>query len=102
MLLVACFAVPAVAVAGCGGSSGSSDADVGPAAAVPANAALYLDATVKPTGSNEENARAALSKVMGTQDPGGKIVSLIEQQAKTDGHPIDFQTDVAPWLGEKA
>ncbi|HEY7256819.1 MAG TPA: hypothetical protein VH476_09060, partial [Solirubrobacterales bacterium] len=100
--LVACVAVPATALAGCGGGGSSSDVDVGPATAVPANAALYLDGTVKPTGSAQANAKAALSKVMNTADPGGKIVSLLEQQSKSDGHPVNYQQDVAPWLGQKA
>jgi hypothetical protein len=102
-LLLACAAALAAIVNGCGGSnSGSGDVDVGPAAAVPQNAALYLDGTVNPTGSAEADARAAAAKIMGTNDPGGKIVSLIEREAKADGHPIDYQRDVAPWLGEKA
>jgi hypothetical protein len=94
--------VPAAILAGCGGGGGGSDVDIGPAVAAPANAALYLDATVKPTGQAQADARAALSKVLNTADPAGKIVSLIEQQSKADGHPIDYQQDVAPWLGEKA
>ena len=49
-LLVACVAAPAALLAGCGGGGGSSSVDVGPAAAVPANAAIYIDGTVKPTG----------------------------------------------------
>ena len=101
-LLLACVAVPAAMIAGCGGSGGSSSADVGPAAAVPANAALYIDGTVKPTGQAQTDAKAALGKVLDTADPGGKIVSLLEQQAKSDGHPFNYQQDVAPWLGEKA
>jgi hypothetical protein len=101
-ILAACVAVPAAILAGCGGDDGSSNADVGPAAAVPANAPLYLDATVKPTGQAQTDAKAALTKVLNTQDPGGKIVSLIEDEAKSEGHPINYQQDVAPWLGEKA
>ena len=80
----------------------SSSVDVGPAAAVPANAALYLDGTVKPTGTAQSDAKAALSKIMKTPDPGAKIISLIEKQSKADGHPINYQQDVAPWLGQKA
>ncbi len=94
--------MPAAILAGCGGGGDSSNADVGPAAAVPVNAPLYLDATVKPTGQAQTDAKAALSKVFKTQDPGGKIVSLIENESKSEGHPINYQQDVAPWLGEKA
>ena len=102
-LLVACVAASAAVIAGCGGSGGSSsDADVGPAAAVPASAALYIDGTVKPTGQAQTDAKAVLGKVLDTADPGGKIVSLLEGQAKSNGHPFDYQQDVAPWLGEKA
>ena len=101
-ILAACLAVPAAILVGCGGDSGDSNADVGPAAAVPANAPLYLDATVKPTGQAQTDAKAALSKVMDTSDPGEKIVSLIEGEAKSEGHPINYRQDVAPWLGEKA
>src|SRR5919108_5183658 len=90
-LLLACVAAPAAILAGCGGDSGGSTADVGPAAAVPANAPLYLDATVKPTGQAQTDAKAALSKVLDTQDPGGKIVSLIESESKSEGHPINYQ-----------
>ena len=101
-LLVVCATVPAAVVAGCGGSSGSGAVDVGPAAAVPATAALYIDGTVKPTGQSQADAQAALGKVLKTPDPGGKIVSLIEGQAKSQGHPFDYEQDVAPWLGQKA
>jgi hypothetical protein len=102
--LFACAAMAAVLVGGCGGGGGGNNGnvDVGPAAAVPQNAAIYLDATVKPTGTAQADAKAALGKILNTGDPGGKIVSLIQKQAKADGHPINFQQDVTPWLGEKA
>jgi len=100
--VLACLAIAAAILAGCGGGGGNKNVDVGPAAAVPENAALYLDATVKPTGAAKADANAALGKILGTGDPGGKIVSLLEQQSKAGGHPIDYQTDVAPWLGQKA
>ena len=103
MLLVACAAAPAALIAGCsGGRGGDSDVDVGPATAVPPSAALYIDCTVKPTGQTQTDAKAALGKVLNTPDPGGKIVSLIEGQAKADGHPFNYKQDVAPWLGEQA
>ncbi len=101
--LAACAAIAAAIATGCGGGGGgSSSADVGPAEAVPANTPIYLDATVKPTGQAQTDANAALSKVLNTQDPGAKIASLIEKQSKADGHPINFDQDVKPWLGEKA
>jgi len=89
-------------LAGCGGGGSDSSVDVGPATAVPANASLYFDGTVKPTGQAQTDANAALSKVLDTPDPGGKIVSLIERESKSEGHPIDYQQDVAPWLGDQA
>ena len=89
-------------LAGCGGGGSDSSVDVGPATAVPANASLYFDGTVKPTGQAQTDAKAALGKVLDTPDPGGKIVSLIEQGSKSEGHPIDYQRDVAPWLGDQA
>jgi hypothetical protein len=101
-LLGACTALAVSALAGCGGGGGGGNVDVGPAAAVPGNAGLYLDATVRPTGSAETDANAAAGKILDTNDPGGKIASLLEQQAAQDGHPINFQQDVLPWLGEKA
>ena len=99
-LLLACVAVPAAILAGCGGG-GSSNVDVGPAAAVPADTPIYLDATVKPTGSAQANANAALSKILATPTPGAKIISLIDKQKTSTGQPVNYQTDIAPWLGQK-
>lgn len=99
--LVACAAIAAAILTGCGGGGGGN-VDVGPAAVVPANAGIYMDATVRPTGSTQAGAKAAASKILNTPDPGGKIISLIEQGSKSNGHPINYQQDVAPWLGTQA
>ncbi len=99
--LVACFAVPAAILAGCGGGGGGS-VDVGPAAAVPASTPIYLDATVKPTGTAKTNAEDALKTILHTDDPAGKIIAQIDKQKTATGQPVNYQTDIAPWLGEKA
>jgi hypothetical protein len=99
--LVASAALGGVVLAGCGGG-GSGNVDVGPAAAVPANAAIYMDATVRPTGSAQSQANEAASKILNTSDPGSKIASLIEQQSKSSGHPINYDQDIKPWLGNQA
>jgi hypothetical protein len=101
-VLAACATLALPVLAGCGGGGGGGTVDVGPAAAAPANAGLYVDATVRPTGSAETDAKAAAGKILDTNDPGGKIASLLEQQSAQEGHPINFQRDVMPWLGEKA
>jgi hypothetical protein len=100
-LLVACAAI-AAAIAGCGGGGGGGNVDVGPAAAVPGDTPIYLDATVRPSGTADTDARAAAGKILDTDDPGGKIQSLLEQAASQEGHPFNFQQDVSPWLGQKA
>ena len=89
-----------VVVAGCGGSSASGGDD--PASAVPANAALYADATLRPEGSLREDALAAAGKVLRTSDPSGKIDELVEKAfASSEDPKLSWEKDVAPWLGEK-
>jgi Protein of unknown function (DUF3352) len=103
-ILLASAAVPAAIVAGCGGGGGgSSNVEVGPATAVPPNASIYVDATVQPTGSTEAGARAALSKVLNTSDPGAKITDLLDKNVThiKKGETFTYQQDVAPWLGQK-
>jgi hypothetical protein len=87
-------------VAGCGGSSASGGDD--PASAVPAGAAIYADATLRPEGSLREDALAAAGKVLRTSDPQGKIDELVtEAFASSEDPKVDYQKDIAPWLGEK-
>jgi hypothetical protein len=102
--LLACGALALALLAGCGGGGGGGEVDVGPAAAVPENAALYIDGTVRPTGATEQDAKAALGKVFDTADPGGKIVSLIDREGSRQSpkERFTYAADIQPWLGQEA
>jgi hypothetical protein len=81
-------------------SGGDDETTEGPAAVVPASAPVYVDLSLRPEGDAKAAAEAALGKVLDTGDPGDKLVSLIEEQAKADGSEFDYSDDVEPWLGE--
>ena len=90
----------ALLVAGCGGSSASGGDD--PASAVPASAAFYLEATVRPEGDLRDDALAAAGKVLRTQDPQAEIDELVAKAfAESEDPKVDYKKDIAPWLGEK-
>jgi hypothetical protein len=90
----------ALFAAGCGGSSASGGDD--PASAVPAGASIYADATLRPEGSLREDALAAAGKILRTSDPEGKIRELVADAfAESEDPKLDYERDVAPWLGEK-
>src|SRR5215210_7364870 len=89
-----------LAAAGCGSGAASGGDD--PASAVPANAAVFVDATVRPDGNLREDALAAAGKVLRTSDPQGKIDDLVAQLfAESEQPKLDYARDVKPWLGEK-
>jgi Protein of unknown function (DUF3352) len=102
--LLACAAIPAVILVGCGGDDGGGDVDVGPAAAVPANTPIYLDLTVRPQGSARADAEAALGKILDTDDPGAKLISLINREGRQQkpAERFTYEADIEPWLGEQA
>jgi hypothetical protein len=89
-----------LATAGCGGSTASGGDD--PASAVPANAAFYAEASVRPEGDLRDDALAAAGKVLRTQDPQAEIDELVAKAfAGSEDPKLDYEKDVAPWLGEK-
>jgi hypothetical protein len=99
--LFACLLALLLALAGCGGGPASGGGD--PASAVPRDAAVYVDAAVRPQGAQRADALAAAGKVLATDDPAGKIDELLRQAfAQSDGLKLDYARDIAPWLGEKA
>jgi hypothetical protein len=93
---LAALALVALVLAGCGGSGGDAGAD--PASALPP-AAVYVEAVVNPEGAQEEKLRALAAKVLRTDEPGAKIVELLEEGGDGD---TDFDRDVKPWLGRRA
>jgi hypothetical protein len=88
-----------VLAAACGSSGGSADAD--PASAAPANAAFYVEATVRPEGQLRDDALAAAGKVLRTSDPSGRIRELVNEALEESESKIDYARDVEPWLGER-
>jgi hypothetical protein len=100
--LAASGVVALVLAAGCGGGGGEDESvDVGPAAVVPTNAPAYFDVSVRPEGGAREGAEAAAGKILGTDDPGATLISLIEDAAAEEDPDFDWAEDVEPWLGEK-
>ena len=98
--LLALICLSLAVLAGCGGGSASGGDD--PASAVPANAAMYLDATVRPDGELRDDALAAAGKVLRTSDPQAKIDELVAKLfAESEEPKLDYARDVEPWLGEK-
>ncbi len=94
----ALLATLAGALAGCG-SSATSGTSADPASAVPAAAALYAGATVRPSGSQQAAAVAAGRALTHQSDPYLRLVTALQ----TPGSPqLDFSKDVAPWLGPHA
>ena len=96
LLLLPCLLL----IAGCGGGGGATDAD--PAKAVPAGTALYFEGVVRPEGDQREDVLDAAGKVLRTDDPEAKIRELLDEAMKESDDPVDYDKDVAPWLGEKA
>jgi hypothetical protein len=90
-----------VLLVGCGGGTSSGGDD--PASAVPRDAPMYFEATLRPEGSLREDALAAAGKVLRTDDPEAKIEELVAKAfAESEKPRIDYARDVEPWLGEKA
>ncbi len=105
--LAACVRLPALvavlgaaALTGCGGSSSPGDGTAAdPAAVTPADAPLYLGATVRPAGSQAEAALAAGKALTHQADPYVRLLAAL----RTPGSPqLDYKSEVAPWLGPHA
>ena len=85
-------------VAGCSGSHTTGTA-ADPARAVPASAALYAGADVRPKGEKRTAALDAGRALTHQADPYLRLLALLQ----TPGSPApDFSRDVAPWLGNRA
>ncbi len=99
-LAAVALVVLAAPVAGCGGGSSSgSDGGADPASVVPARAAFYAEATVRPDGDQAAALNTLSQKIAGTPDLGAVLVKEIDKSLKDDG--ASYKEDIEPWLGDK-
>jgi hypothetical protein len=92
------LATVAALTAGCG-SSHSTGTSADPAGAIPASAALFAGATVRPDGAQKAAALAAGKALTGQADPYLRLVQVLQ----APGSPaLSFKRDLAPWLGPRA
>jgi uncharacterized protein DUF3352 len=86
----------AAAQAGCG-SSGTSGPD--PASLAPASTPLYLGVALKPSGGSHGPAVSDIQRLTQRADPYG---SLAETLLAGEGSHPRFESEVRPWVGERA
>jgi len=90
--LVVAFA--ALAAAGCGGSG---DEGTDPASVAPAGTPLYIEATIGPDAETAEAVDALAETIAGVENLGELVIAELEFD-----RPVDFASEVEPWLGERA
>ncbi len=98
LAIAAALGIAILVSAGCGGGSSSSDL----ASLAPPNTLLYVEGTVRPTGSLKSNVDSIAQTVAGVDNLGDLVVSELESSARDDGEPFDYAQEVEPWLGERA
>jgi hypothetical protein len=87
----------AAGIAGCTSSSGGGGGPA-PAALIPANAPLYVEAVVRGDGQEQRDAQAAIAKILRTADPQGDVVRIFDRRARGR---VQFERDIEPWLGDR-
>jgi len=90
-------AVAALAIAGCGGG-GESSSDLAGFAAP--GSLVFVEGKLRPSGELKSNVDSLAGKVAGVDSLGELVVEKLEESAREDGEPVDFATEVEPWLGE--
>jgi hypothetical protein len=94
--LVGMLGLLAVAVAGCGSRSGVSSAS--PAQIVPAKALVYVEAVVRPQGSQSSDAQSALTRLVG-RNPVPNLQNALQKSFSGSG--LNYKKDIQPWLGQR-
>jgi Protein of unknown function (DUF3352) len=91
----------ALVAAGCGSGSDGSGSGSDPAALAPAKSPLFIEAAIRPEGQLKADVEALAESIAGIEDLGELIVSELESSATDSGEELDFEEEVAPWLGER-
>ena len=98
---LACLALVSAscaALAACGSSS-STGTTADPASVVPAAAALYAGATVRPSGAQKTAALAAGKALTHEANPYLRLLGTLQTPGSGQ---LSFSRDLAPWLGPHA
>jgi hypothetical protein len=95
-------AIAAVALVGCGGSSGGGDSSGSTLAELAAPGSLvFVEGDLKPTGELKTNVDAVAKRVTGVDSLGEFVISELESSARQEGESFDYAKEVEPWLGKK-
>jgi hypothetical protein len=92
----------ALLIAGCGGGGSDSSSGSGPASLAAPGSVVFVEGNLSPSGELKTNVDAVANKVAGIENFGDFIVSELESSAQGEGEPLDFATEVEPWLGKVA
>jgi Protein of unknown function (DUF3352) len=90
-----------LAVAGCG-DSGDGGGEASLAGVAPPSSTMFIEGTLRPKGQLQRDVEQVVRKVAGIDDVGAEIISELESEAEEEGEPFDYETEVEPWLGERA
>lgn len=105
-LLALAATAAALALAACGGDDSSSVAEDDPASLAPADAPIYVQATLRPKGKLKSDVEALASTISGLSDPAGRLIEEIDKGIGTESAQLrdpdfNFADDIEPWLGER-
>jgi hypothetical protein len=94
----------AIVVAGCGssGSGGGGSSEPSPASLAAPGSVVFVEGNLKPTGALKSNVDSVAKTLAGIDNLGDFVVSELESSAGDEGEPLDFATEVEPWLGKRA
>jgi hypothetical protein len=91
-------AATALAFSGCGDDDGGGGTN--PAALAPPDTPLYVEGAIRPEGELQTDTEAAIEAVSGFNDPGTRLIDLIDQGLAEDTD-LTYEEDIEPWLGER-
>jgi hypothetical protein len=93
-------AAAVLVIAGCGSSDGGSSSSDLAGFAAPGSL-VFVEGKVQPSGQLKQDTDAIAKRLGGIDDLGEYVVSKLESSAGGDGEPIDFASEIEPWLGEE-
>lgn len=95
-LLAVLSVIAAALLAGCG--AGATQ----PATLAPSSALVYGEVELQPGGDQKAALDALARKFPGSGDAGQRLGKLIDDASRQGNSKISFQSDIKPWLGERA